>query len=83
MGHSLVHDRIQCFDDVKIDFIVVVSNAGPPPRDGTGKCTHTVHGRSGEPRYAGHGENFGHERWGNDDLSQRIWRGGQWMPARI
>jgi hypothetical protein len=75
----LVHDHIQCFDDVKVDFIAVISNAGPPTRDGT----HTVYGRSSEPRYTGDGEKFGHERWRNDYLSQRIRRGGQWMSARI
>jgi len=30
---SLVHDRIQGLDDVKIDFIVVIPNTCFPPRD--------------------------------------------------
>jgi hypothetical protein len=45
-AHSLVHDRVQRLDDIKI-VVVVASKAGFPPWDRIGKCAEISRCRSG------------------------------------
>ena len=81
--HSLVHDRVQSLDEVKIYFIAIIPNACFPPRNGARERAHAICSWPGEPGHAGDGENFGNEGGGKDDVSQSVWRGGEWVPAGI